>query len=294
MNWDNLKIFLTVARAGSATAASKQLGVNHATVIRRLDQLEKKLAVRLFDRLKTGYRITNHGREVVKLAESMEVAANQIELRLKGKETLPAGKLTVSRPEQSLLDMSELFSKFLNEFPQIELEIITTPQISNLDRLEADVAIRLTNTPPELLVGRELGKMQFGVYGSKQYLAQFKSNPEPEDCKWLLWTGVESSQVPEAQHPDEVVLNMIPGAIVAMRSNSVEDILMAIKSGMGVGFLSKTVASKTSGITELCFDKQFQYAGITSTGLWLLTRRELRYSKRVKVFMEFCQKHLSF
>lgn len=280
-------MFLAVARAGTALGAAQQLQVNHSTVIRRIDHLEAQLGARLFKRLQSGYQLTTDGHNVLSSAEQMEEGALKLQRLIKGKESVSAGTLKLSQPENSLLDLSRLLCAFCKEYPQIQLQIVNTADVSNLNRLEADVAVRLTDTPPELLLGREVGRINFAVYAHRDYLGKFTRTPKAEQCDWLLWRGTSSSRVPEAHHPDQLLMARVPGANVLMRSNSMEDILAGIKAGMGAGLISELHGEAHEQLIRLPYKKILEDTGFASVGLWLLSHRDMRQSARVKAFFNF-------
>lgn len=295
MNWDHLKVFLAVARQGTALGAAQLLQVNHSTVIRRIDQLEKQLGGKLFNRLQTGYQLTGDGHNVLAAAEQMEEGALLLERKIKGREEVSAGVLHVSRPENTLLDLSMLLCDFHQKYRQIQLQITSSAAISNLNRLEADIAIRLTDNPPELLIGREIGRVEFGVFAHRHYLQLLEQSlsrpPSETDCAWLMWQGNSSSQIPEAHHPDVLLMQQIPGVEVVLRSNSMDDILAGVKAGLGVGAIARASGLKEPELVELPFKPMLENIGFACVGLWLLTHRDMRQSARVRVFIDFMVEH---
>ncbi len=96
IDWDDVRYFLAIARGGSVRAAAERLGVNHATVLRRIALLEQRLGARLFDRLPSGYRMTAAGDDVLGLAEQMEASSNQLEARILGRDQGVRGPLRVT------------------------------------------------------------------------------------------------------------------------------------------------------------------------------------------------------
>src|SRR5246500_1678382 len=86
IDWDDIRYFLAVARGGSVRAAAERVGVNHATVLRRVAQLEERLGAHMFEKLPTGYRLTAAGEEVLELAEQMEASSLQLETRVFGRD----------------------------------------------------------------------------------------------------------------------------------------------------------------------------------------------------------------
>ena len=293
MNWDHLKVFLAVARTGTALAASRELGVNHSTIIRRIDQLEADLSTKLFDRLQSGYQLSKEGRHVLAAAEQMETGALQLSRELRGQQQLPAGTLRLSLPEVALFDLSDLLQAFVQAHPQIDLLIQSSADASNLARMEADVAIRLTDTPPELLVGRQLGRVEFGVYGQQDYVDSLGAPSNTQAYSWLLWRGSHQSDIPEVQHPDVLLAEAIAPASVVMRSNSMEDVLAWVRAGSGVGLMAKQWGEREEALTQLPFQKILERLAVASVGLWLLTHKDMKQSARVRAFMDFTVEYLA-
>ena len=96
LNWDDVRYFLAVARRGSVRAAAERLGVNHSTVLRRVAQLEERLGAHMFEKLPSGYRLTDAGGEVLQFAEQMEASSNRLETRVFGRDQGVRGLLRVT------------------------------------------------------------------------------------------------------------------------------------------------------------------------------------------------------
>ena len=91
IDWDDVRYFLAVAREGSVRAAAERLGVNHSTVLRRVAQLEERLGARMFEKLPSGYRLTDAGEEVLEFAHQMEASSNRLETRVFGRNQSLSG-----------------------------------------------------------------------------------------------------------------------------------------------------------------------------------------------------------
>ncbi|CAH0992348.1 hypothetical protein SIN8267_02467 [Sinobacterium norvegicum] len=293
MNWELIKIFLAVHRNGSATAAAKSLKINHATVIRRLAQLEQNLQLRLFDHLQTGYRITDVGRALLDDGLKMEAAAVSFERKAQSRGDQAGGVLKVSMPETAFVDLSAALKGFHQRYPQIELQLLSTAKISNMARLEADVVIRLTNEPPVLLVGKQVQTVGFGAYAHRDYIGQFDDAPTAEQCGWILWSGSEASPMPEVNQPVRLLQQVLPALRLTLTSNSMAEIITVVRAAMGVGLLSHQVAAEYPELVALPFDNIVARAGLDSAGLWLLTHQDLRDSERVMAFIRFFSEQLS-
>ncbi len=281
MNWSHLEYFLAVARTGSLSGAAKLLRVNHSTVARRLDKLEQQLEVRLFDRLNNGYRLTEDGHALKKRAGQVEHEINQIQGVFSGSEAELRGTLTISKPSSGLLNLAPLLVAFHHRYPDINLVLTAGGERSEIARMEADVAIRLTNDPPEELVGYKLGQLPINIFGSRAYLKRAGTRDLAE-YDWLIW------------HDDDSVLNMepalkrdIPNARIVLRTNSYNELFEAVNAGMGISLLSSLRLPKTHQLQPLS-PALYQF----DRGLWLLSHPDLRNRERIRVFKDFMIEHL--
>jgi DNA-binding transcriptional LysR family regulator len=281
MDWSHLEYFLAVARTGSLSGAAKLLRVNHSTVARRLDKLEQQLEVRLFDRLNNGYRLTEDGHALKKRAGQVEHEINQIQGVFSGSEAELRGTLTISKPSSGLINLAPLLAAFHHRYPDINLVLTAGGERSEIARMEADVAIRLTNDPPEVLVGYKLGQLPINIFGSRAYLKQAGTRNLAE-YDWLVW------------HDDNSVLNMepalkrdIPNARIVLRTNSYNELFEAVNAGMGISLLSSLRLPKTHQLQVLS-PELYQF----DQGVWLLSHPDLRNRERIRVFKDFMIEHL--
>ena len=185
-NWDDFRYCLAVARSGTVSAASRQLDVSHATVLRRIDQLEQELGVKLFKRLQSGYVLSEAGEAFLQRASGIEGDILDMVNLLQGHDEKPGGVLRVTQPQNVLVDFYPVYAAFLREYPDIRLVVETESTVVNLNQQEAEVAIRVTERPPELLVGRRLGELYFQAYASTEYLARFDSAPQLAELSWIV------------------------------------------------------------------------------------------------------------
>src|SRR3569833_698587 len=168
IDWDDVRYFLAVARGGSVRSAVGRLGVNNATVLRRIAQLEQRLGAQMFEKLPAGYRLTAAGEEVLELAGQMEASSHQLETRVFGRDQSVRGLLRVTLPPflATHLLMPDL-ADFARVHPDIEMEIVSSGELANLTNREADVAIRVVydrKTLPLTLHGLKGPELFGGVY----------------------------------------------------------------------------------------------------------------------------------
>ena len=192
MDWDDFRYFSELARTESVRAAAAQLGVNASTVTRRLDQLEERLGVRLFTRSRTGLNITSEGAQVVAQLEQVSADIGEIERRLRGRDADMEGQVRITMPDVFAVNLlMDVFSEFVREYPRIRLEFLPAYRNLDLEKREADVAIRVTGRPPDSLVGKRLGQYRMAAYASRRYLESHDPFAEPGESVWIE-SGLEA------------------------------------------------------------------------------------------------------
>lgn len=276
MDWDDIRYFLAVSRTGSIRGAAVKLDVNHATVSRRISQLEARLGVRLFEKLPSGYVITPAGGEILELAQSMEEQANTLERRIFGRDTDLMGKLRVTLPQAlaTHLIMPDLV-KFAQTNAGIELEIITSYETLNLTKRQADIAIRLmyeNQSPPGHLYGHKLAGF---------YRAIYRSNKLPDDYQsdsLLKWVHKEE----DGPLPDWALQAGISLDSAAYIVSDLLTAVTAIRDGLGVGILPCYIGDRDADLVRVPAGGTRLYGEI-----WLLTHGDIRNAPRVKAFTDY-------
>jgi len=280
-DWDNIRFFLAVARTGSISAAAEKLGVNQSTVSRRINSFEEEMNVRLFERLSTGYQLTDEGEELQQRAVRIEEEALAIERNIMGKNIELEGpvRLTTSLVMVNYLLMPML-KAFNKQYPGIELQLDLSDNIYNLSQREADVALRVTLDPaPENLIGRELGQIELAVYGEKGYLRKYVGAVKKRPLKWIG----EDNRDPRPRW----LHNHIDPLELVMRTNDVLATVTAVKHGFGVGRLPTFVGD---AIPELI---RFEDSpALSKKPLWLLTHADMRRVSRMRVFSAFLAENI--
>ncbi len=276
MNWDDLRYFLAVARTGSIRGAAAHLQVNHSTVSRRIDAFEKKLDVRLFERLPTGYLMTSAGETMRQSAERIEGEVLAVGRQVVGGDSRLSGLLRVTLPDTVAhkLLMPDLVA-FSTMHPEIELELIISYDMVDLSRREADVAIRLSSDPPGNLFGRRIIGYAKAIYASVDYLAAHDPIQRPEELAWIGWKDT-------VRDPQWVLDSAFPQAPVRNRINHAIIQLEAVKAGMGLSMLACYIGDSEPGLRRVP-----PTTAMPDRDMWLLTHEDLRYTARVRQFMAF-------
>src|SRR6202163_755275 len=188
-DWDDVRCSLAVARGGSVRAAAERLGVNYATVLRRIAQLEERLGVQMFEKLPSGYRLTGAGEEVLECADQMEASSHLLETRVFGRDQSVRGllRVTLAPPLATHLLMPD-FADFARLHPDSEMEILSFGELANLTNREADVAIRVVydrKALPLNLHGLKGPELFGGVYMSCDRLAAWRAGA-PNPIRWIV------------------------------------------------------------------------------------------------------------
>jgi DNA-binding transcriptional LysR family regulator len=269
-NWDDLRFFLALCREGSATGAGRSLEVNHTTVARRIRALEDNLGTRLFDHSRNGYEMTQAAEDMYEHARRMEEIIQAIDRDVFGQDTELKGplKLTVAHDVAERLVVHSL-GEFHDAYPCIDLDILTTTGLVDLAAREADIALRLTDKPPDYLIGREVLPMRHGVYGSPNYL-----NALDGQATVILFRGNEKQPEWVRQH--------FPDADVAMRVDDVGTMSLAVANGMGLARMPCYVGDAEPSIRRLDLE-----LNPSTWGIWILSHVDLRSTARVRVAREF-------
>ena len=276
--WDDFRTVLAVCREGTLSGAARLLGVNHSTVFRRINALEEKLGVRLFERLPEGYAMTEAGESVREAGERIENEVLGLSRKLIGRDLGLHGTLRVTAPDAfAIKRLTPLLVRFSKRYPDIRLELSMANHYLDLARRETDVAIRATTTPPETVIGRRLCALVTTVYGAGSYLESSPPGQTMEQHAWLMPDDA-LSLLPFAPW----LKKHYPSASVVYRSNSLLGLFEATRCGMGIAPLPCFLGDPESGMQRLIDPPE-----ALASELWLLTHPDLRRTARVRAFMEF-------
>ena len=173
MNWDDLRHFAALAKAGSLSAAARQLGVEHATVARRILLLQESLGLELVDRRGKAWQLTVEGRRIAALAEEMEKQALAIARRSAAARPEIGGIVTISAPPVLAAKcLTAPLAALRQEHPALILRLIGEARQAHLSRNEADIALRLSRPEAGDVIMSKIGTIPFRLYAHKDYLAR--------------------------------------------------------------------------------------------------------------------------
>lgn len=272
-NWENLRVFITIAEMPSTRKAAQHLNISHSTVARKIQQLEQDFNTSLCIRVADGYRLTASGHQ---LFEALQPVAKKISLIQQkfseGRNDL-AGSIKLTLPY--LLATRVLFAdilQFQELYPQIQLQILATDSLVDLNSGQADLAIRFTNSPPPDLIGRKAGAVYQAAYATPEYLACHLNEGNPitwiKPRKNISIEGVEFYFPVKKELSAEVVLNSIELQIQAAINNK------------GVAFVPCFIARLHPELQRISEPAQ-------RFDIWFLHCKEQRKNQRIKVLRDF-------
>lgn len=293
LDWSDLKHALAVAEAGSLAGASRQLGVNHTTVLRRLDALEATLGTRLFDRKRSGYQPTDAGQAVVAHARHMADRVDEIERQVLGRDRELTGVLRVAT---AFVIMEHLLpaplADFARAYPGIEVEVTENAFLVDLSRQrpevvgqslahrEADVALRLSGHVAEHLVGRNLGMTQCRIY-ARRGAPGLPQNVQPlqalvRDAPWVAFEKDQQDRI-----YDRWMRSRMEQANVKVRVDIFNATAAMLRTGIGIGLLPTFMEAAHPELVAVS-----EPIPELAAPIWMLTHPDLRQTARVRAFMQ--------
>lgn len=277
--WTDFHTVLAIAREGSVARACVNLGVTHATLLRKLDQIETRLQTRLFDRVRGRYTLTDAGQGIEEAALAMEPVARAAEVRVRGQDLRPAGHVRVSVASIVIEHLLvPVLAQFASAFPEVTLELVSARELVSIRRREADVAIRIADAVPDWLVGRKLADLAFRIYARRT-----AHRPELRPLAELLgqrrWIGFERDA--RDLKFDRWIESTVPEQQVVLRVDNFSHALTMVQAGLGIALLPEFLGRTVPDIVPLT-----PPLDALRTPLWLITHAELRNTARVRVLMQ--------
>ena len=284
MDWDDVRYFLALARTCSVRAAGTSLGVSHSTVARRVEALEERLAVRLFDRNRDGYVLTVAGHEMVSGAERVEREMAALERGLVGKDARLAGPIRVTCTDPFIARLLlEALVPLCALHPGIELFFDADSRNLDLSKREADIAVRavgLSMLPPEHLIGKRLAPIVVCSYAARAHVDKL----DPERGGVLRWLGSHLRGVTE----ELVARSSYPDTPIWGTFDSMEVTLEAARAGLGAVMLPTYACDPDPSLVRLVKPDRRHLADF-----WLLSHGDLRDNARLRAAREHILRAIS-
>jgi DNA-binding transcriptional LysR family regulator len=278
-NWDEIRTAFQVARLGTVSGAAEVLGVHHATVIRHIDALERRLGAKLFQRHARGYTATEAGRDLLAVAQTTEEQFAHLSSRIKGQGETVSGELVVT----SIAGVSDLLTpvivSFQEKWPDVRVRFLTDMRVFRLDYGEAHVAIRAGTGPEEPdNVVQPLVRIQTALYAARSYIERHgKPASEAEfDGHRFVCADSEATRAPfhrwlrATVQPDQITYAATePAALEA-----------AVRNGAGIGFMSSYRGATDADLVEVLPSRPDWEAALR-----IVTHVDLHRTRKVQAFL---------
>lgn len=281
LDWDDLRTFLAIARAGTLSGAARTLRVSQPTMGRRLTGLQQRAGVRLLQRTPAGFRLTEAGERILAAVERMEAEALAVERAVSGEDVRLEGVVRLTAVGSFGVQLlTPLLAKVRRAHPGIAIELVVDARALSLARREADIAVRLARFDGHEIVARKLGEVAFALYASPDYLAR----AGPFQVRQLgAGHAIVTVQDDQAGLPESAWLGRVAAdAAVALRSNSRAVQMMAARAGMGLACLPRAFADPIDGLVRVPVPADSP----PRRELWAGVHRDMRRNPRIRAVLD--------
>lgn len=271
LHWDDCRAVLAVVRKRTLSAAAKDIGVNYTTVARRISRAEAATGEVLFERLAEGYRATEAGHLVARHAAQMESAEHAMLRGLSGRDARLDGDLTLTAPQLLIAHcLAPVLGAFAERHPSVMLRVRAANEILDLNRREADIAIRISRNPGDSLKGLRLAEQHATGFATPERVDQMAKDPKrPVD--WLVYE----------KQPDlpEIVRQSYPGSRIRMRFDDMVAMSAAAQAGLGVVRMPMFLGRSLPGLVPVPDLPPQPYADI-----WVVAHPDVWPSAKLEAF----------
>ncbi|ACL57491.1 LysR family transcriptional regulator [Methylobacterium nodulans] len=280
MNWDHLQTFLAVARHGQMLEAGRKLGLNHATVARRLECLEAALGTALFHRRPNGSSLTEAGERLLPVAERIEADVLSVTARMRAEEAEPSGTVRIGAPDGlGNLFLARELGALSCQHAKLVIELVPLPRSFSLSKREADLAIGLDRPVDGRLILSKLTDYSLSLYASRRYLEQ---SGMPETTRELAGhaavIGVDDYAYASALDYSAFLQSRCRRAF---RCAGAIGQLEAVKAGVGIGILHDFAAADCADLVRVLPETRFQRS------YWLMSHPDSHEARRIVACRDF-------
>jgi DNA-binding transcriptional LysR family regulator len=280
MNWDDVRIFLAVARAGQILGAARRLDLNHATVSRRIAALEGALKTKLFRRLTTGSELTPAGERFLGIAERMEadMIAARAEVAGDGEEV--SGTVRIGAPDGfGVAFLAPRLGELTALYTDLSIQLVPVPRSFSLSRREADIAITVERPTEGRLVAAKLVDYALGLYASRAYVEKNGVPQTPAELSTHRLVGYVPDLVisPSLEYASDFSPDWHAGFSISSALGQVE----AVRSGAGIGILHTFIARMHGDLVPVTCVPQIRRA------YWLVYHESVRPLRRIQTVAGF-------
>lgn len=286
-DWNRTRAFLVTAEEGTLSAAANALNMTQPTLSRQVASLEQEIGVRLFERAGHRLELTSSGMELLQLARKMGDAASDFSLMANGQSQQLEGTVVISVCElDAVYRLPQIIAKLRKEEPGITIEVVVSNKVSDLNRRDADIAIRnFCPTQPDL-IARKLGEETVWLYGTEEYLQPYTDINSLEDIHNIQLIGFSDSSKMVDQL-NQQGWNLSLNNVKLSTDYQMMQINLC-KEGLGLIYLTQDV-----GDQEQHLIRAFQQFGpAICLPVWAVCHQELRTNRRIRRVFDFVSDEL--
>ncbi len=280
MNWDDVRVFLAVARAGQMLQAGRRLGLNHATVARRVGALEATLKARLLDRRTTGCALTPAGEAFLEAAERMEAEVMNARAAVAETDVEVAGTVRIGAPDGfGTAFLAPRLGALLDRFPDLTVQLVPVPRSFSISRREVDLAVTIDRPEHGRLVTRKLVDYTLGLYASRAYVAAHGAPSRLSDLRQHRLVGYVDDLLfsPSLDYAREFDRNWLPRFECASALGQAA----AVRAGAGIGVLHAFVARGDPDLVPVLEPRAIRRA------YWTVQHESTRSIRRIGAVSDF-------
>lgn len=282
MNWDDVRLFLSVARSGQFLSAARKLGVNHATLSRRISALEAAIGTQLFLRSTNGCELTEEGQRLLAGAERMETEMLNAQANLGRVDTAVAGTVRIGAPDGlGVSFLAPRLGRLTARYPELKIQLVPVPRSFSLSQREADIAITIERPEQGRLMFSKLTDYSLGLYVSEAYLAEYGTPADVEALKRHRRIGYVEDLIfsPSLNYTGEIMRDWDAAFEISSATGQTE----AVRSGAGIGILHNYIAGQYPELLRI-----MPHLGI-SRSYWTAYHESARQLVRVRTVVDFLQ-----
>lgn len=280
MNWDDVRMFLAVARSGQILAASKRLGINHATLGRRITALEEDLRTRLIIRKTNGCELTAEGEVFFRAAERMETEMLAAQATTGRIDAAIAGTVRIGAPDGfGVSFLAPRLGRLTRRHPELKVQLVPVPRSFSLSQREADIAITIERPEQGRLVSSKLTDYTLGLYASRDYLEEAGQPESIEALKAHPRLGYVEDLIfsPSLNFTGEVMRDWDASFEISSAIGQTE----AVRSGAGIGILHDYIARQYAELVRVLPEVTIRRA------YWTTYHESSRDLMRLRAVIEF-------
>ena len=280
IDWNQLKAFLETAETGSLSAAARKLGLTQPTLSRQVAAIERRMGVTLFERVGKSMALTPTGLDLLEHARAMGAAAEALRLAATGRLQAVGGVVSVSATDAVAAHLlPPLVRRLREQEPGIAIEVISSNALSDLLRREADIAIRHVKTEQPDLIARLVRQAEAHFYASEEWVRQHGHPRRADEAAELPFVGADrSGQFLAFLRQQGLAVGEANFSCYADHALSQWAL---VRRGMGIGAMMDEIARESPGVVRVLDE-----VPPIRFPIWLVTHRELRTSRRIRVVFE--------